>query len=68
MSAEPAGELRPAQLEALHDGNATGMLVGGTLTQLMASMGTPWAFDPPAGLPSCSSKTSVSARIAFIGC
>ena len=24
------------------------MLVGGTLTQLMASMGTPWAFEPPA--------------------
>ena len=30
-------------------GTATGMLVGGTLTQLMASLGTPWAFDPPHG-------------------
>ena len=25
------------------------MLVGGTLTQLVASLGTPFAFDPPAG-------------------
>jgi muramoyltetrapeptide carboxypeptidase len=32
----------------LHPGSATGVLAGGTLTQLMASMGTPWAFDPPA--------------------
>jgi muramoyltetrapeptide carboxypeptidase len=49
MSAEPAGELRPPQLESLHEGHATGLLVGGTLTQLMASMATPWAFDPPEG-------------------
>ena len=25
------------------------MLLGGTLTQLLASLGTPYAFDPPAG-------------------
>ena len=25
------------------------MLVGGTLTQLLASLGTPYAFDPPPG-------------------
>lgn len=49
MQAEPAGELKPDQLEALHPGNASGTLIGGTLTQLMASMGTPWAFDPPEG-------------------
>ena len=49
MRAEPAGEMKPAQLEALHQGAATGILAGGTLTQLMASMGTPWAFDPPEG-------------------
>lgn len=49
MHAEPAGELRPPQLETLHAGQAGGILVGGTLTQLMASMGTPWAFDPPHG-------------------
>lgn len=49
MSSEPAGDLTPPQLEALHDGTATGTLAGGTLTQLMASMGTPWAFEPPHG-------------------
>lgn len=49
MSADPAGELRPPQLETLHPGTASGIMVGGTLTQLMASMGTPWAFDPPHG-------------------
>ena len=47
MTAEPAGEMRPEQLVSLHDGAATGVLVGGTLTQLMASMGTAWAFEPP---------------------
>ena len=25
------------------------MLVGGTLTQLVGSLGTPYAFDPPQG-------------------
>jgi muramoyltetrapeptide carboxypeptidase len=30
-------------------GEAVGELVGGTLTQLVASLGTPFAFDPPAG-------------------
>ena len=49
MQAEPAGDLRPPQLESLRPGTASGVLVGGTLTQLMASMGTPWAFDPPLG-------------------
>ncbi|HWI16715.1 MAG TPA: LD-carboxypeptidase [Vicinamibacterales bacterium] len=49
MHAEPAGDLSPAQLEVLHPGSARGVLVGGTLTQLMASMGTPWAFAPPPG-------------------
>jgi muramoyltetrapeptide carboxypeptidase len=41
------GELRPDNLEALRSGEAAGVLVGGTLTQLVASLGTPWAFDPP---------------------
>ena len=49
MQAEPAGEFGPAQLEVLGRGSAKGTLVGGTLTQLMASMGTPYAFDPPHG-------------------
>lgn len=49
MQAAPAGEFAPAQLEVLHRGSASGVLAGGTLTQLMASMGTPWAFEPPEG-------------------
>jgi muramoyltetrapeptide carboxypeptidase len=33
----------------LSGGEAAGELVGGTLTQLVASLGTPFAFNPPAG-------------------
>ena len=46
---EPMGELRPAGVEVLKAGEAEGPLCGGTLTQLLASLGTPWAFDPPHG-------------------
>jgi len=49
MQSEPAGEFSPSQLEVLHPGVARGVLVGGTLTQLMASMGTPFEFVPPTG-------------------
>jgi len=49
MTAEPAGEFAPGALEVLHHGSAKGVLVGGTLTQLMASMGTLFEFDPPGG-------------------
>ncbi|MFM8536322.1 MAG: LD-carboxypeptidase [Acidimicrobiia bacterium] len=49
MQAEPAGEFSPAQLDVLHPGTARGVMVGGTLTQLSVSLGTPFAFDPPAG-------------------
>ena len=41
--------LSPDGLLVLHDGEAAGPLYGGTLTQLTASLGTPYAFDPPAG-------------------
>jgi muramoyltetrapeptide carboxypeptidase len=47
--AEPLGSLRPPSLVAHRPGDATGVLWGGTLTQLAASLGTPWAFDPPDG-------------------
>jgi len=47
--ARPLGELAPPQLESLAPGEATGPLHGGTLTQLVASIGTPYAFDPPHG-------------------
>lgn len=45
--AEPLGELRPPRLEAIKHGTADGPLYGGTLTQLTASLGTPYAFRPP---------------------
>jgi muramoyltetrapeptide carboxypeptidase len=41
-------ELRPDGLSVIKKGDATGPLFGGTLTQLVASMGTPYAFDPPS--------------------
>jgi muramoyltetrapeptide carboxypeptidase len=47
--AEPLGALRPPSLEVLRPGDARGLLCGGTLTQLAASLGTPWAFQPPPG-------------------
>lgn len=46
---QPLGELSPPRLETLTPGEAAGPLLGGTLTQLVASLGTPFAFDPPAG-------------------
>ena len=49
MSPSRRGSCGRHNLRALHEGRATGLLVGGTLTQLMASMGTPWAFEPPEG-------------------
>lgn len=49
MSAGPAGEMRPAALEVFRPGRAAGPLTGGTITQLVSSLGTPWAFDAPNG-------------------
>jgi muramoyltetrapeptide carboxypeptidase len=46
---DPMGELSPPGLETVRDGDAKGMLLGGTLTQLLASMSTPFAFAPPRG-------------------
>jgi len=46
---EPLGELSAPGLETIHGGDASGVLLGGTLTQLVASLGTPFAFNPPAG-------------------
>ena len=47
--AEPLGVLPAPGLETLARGEAAGPLFGGNLTQLAASMGTPYAFDPPPG-------------------
>jgi muramoyltetrapeptide carboxypeptidase len=46
---DPVGELAPAGLEAIRPGEARGVLLGGTLTQLLASLGTPFVFSPPPG-------------------
>ena len=45
--AQPLGELAPSGLESIKRGTAEGPLYGGTLTQLAASLGTPYAFHPP---------------------
>jgi muramoyltetrapeptide carboxypeptidase len=45
----PAGEMTAPGVETLRGGEAEGLLFGGTLTQLVASLGTPFAFQPPAG-------------------
>ena len=49
LKPEPMGELRAEGLEVLKAGEAEGPLTGGTLTQLLASLGTPWPFDPAEG-------------------
>lgn len=41
--------LSPDGLAVVRGGEAAGPLFGGTITQLAASLGTPYAFDPPAG-------------------
>jgi muramoyltetrapeptide carboxypeptidase len=46
---EPLGELTAPGVEAVKAGEAAGPLFGGTLTQLVSSLGTPFAFSPPAG-------------------
>jgi muramoyltetrapeptide carboxypeptidase len=46
---EPLGELAPASLETIRPGEARGVLLGGTVTQLLASIGTPYAFEPSPG-------------------
>ena len=46
---DPMGELTPPGLDTISRGEAAGLLLGGTLTQLLATIGTPYAFDPPGG-------------------
>ncbi len=49
MAGEPMGELGADGVRVLRSGDVRGPLLGGTLTQLAASLGTPQAFSPPAG-------------------
>jgi muramoyltetrapeptide carboxypeptidase len=46
---EAFGELSAPGIEVLRIGDARGPLVGGTLGQLLSSLCTPFAFDPPSG-------------------
>jgi muramoyltetrapeptide carboxypeptidase len=46
---EAMGELTASGVEPVRPGEAAGVLLGGTLTQLLASFGTPFAFAPPQG-------------------
>jgi muramoyltetrapeptide carboxypeptidase len=46
---QPPGELSPDGLATLKSGEASGPVFGGTVTQLLASLSTPFAFDPPPG-------------------
>ena len=49
MTPAPMGELACDGVRTLRPGDARGPLLGGTLTQLAASLGTPHAFSPPDG-------------------
>ncbi len=46
---DPIGRITDPRVEVLQPGDASGMLIGGTITQLTASLGTPFAFAPPHG-------------------
>jgi muramoyltetrapeptide carboxypeptidase len=46
MNVEPPGELRPDGVESVRPGDVRGRLLGGTLTQLAAVAGTPYALTP----------------------
>jgi muramoyltetrapeptide carboxypeptidase len=48
-SPEPLGTLTADGVIALVDGEAWGVTVGGTLTQIVSMLGTPWALEPPRG-------------------
>ena len=49
MTPAPVGELSSDGLDTVRAGEACGPLLGGTLTQLVASLGTPYAFAPSSG-------------------
>jgi len=49
MRTGPVGTITHAQVDVVRRGEASGMLLGGTMTQLAGSLGTPYAFDPPEG-------------------
>jgi len=46
---ERIGELTAPGVETIHRGEARGILFGGTMAQLLGSLGTPFPFAPPSG-------------------
>lgn len=46
---EAMGEFEAPSVEAITTGDFSGPILGGTVTQLLGSLGTPYAFDPPQG-------------------
>ncbi len=49
LGREPLGEIGADTLETIHPGEARGALVGGTLTQILGSFGTPFEMAFPPG-------------------
>jgi muramoyltetrapeptide carboxypeptidase len=49
LSGERGVELAPPMVTVVQEGEAAGPMFGGTMTQLCASLGTPYAFVPPEG-------------------
>ena len=49
MRPEPLGALTAGGVEALVEGDAWGVTLGGTLTQIVSMLGTPWALELPRG-------------------
>lgn len=49
MQTAPVGRIGTGQVTVARPGRASGLLIGGTMTQLAGSLGTPYAFDPPDG-------------------
>ena len=45
----PIGLITHPHVQVVRPGDASGMLVGGTMTALAGSLGTPYAFAPPDG-------------------
>lgn len=45
----PVGVISGPNVSVIREGEASGMVIGGTMTQIAASLGTPFAFDPPRG-------------------
>jgi muramoyltetrapeptide carboxypeptidase len=47
--ASAMGEIEAGGVDTIVSGEFAGPIFGGTVTQLLASLATPWAFDPPVG-------------------